>query len=219
MSDHRAALHPSRTGELAVQTVRGQSQSRPPLATGLSHINPHFSLFPLENAPAAEVLEGCIGRAPGRALRFAQPRASIAPHHHCHHVASGCGSSFPGIWFRVRDFRFSPGRPEGFPPVPPGKFLYTHRHLPSVPGRDPAWAPPPGRRGSRSGEEPALWGAGRTSRARRKTQKRCRSASPLSHRCALAGGGCAAPAAAAGAGDPPRGAAEVGVCRAGGHPP
>lgn len=70
-----------------------------------------------------------------------------------------------------------------------------------------------------AGRNLPFWGAGRTSRARRKTQKSCRSASPLSHRCALAGGGCAAPAAAAGAGEPPRGAAEAGVCRAGGHPP
>lgn len=57
------------------------------------------------------------------------------------------------------------------------------------------------------------------SRTRKKTIKRCGSATSVSHRCALAGGDCPVPAAAGGARDPLRGAAEVGLGRAGGHRP
>lgn len=49
--------------------------------------------------------------------------------------------------------------------------------------------------------------------------KRRGSASPVSHLCALTGADCPVPAAAGGAGEPLRGAAEVGLGRAGGHRP
>lgn len=81
----------------------------------------------------------CVGfgelhrRAPCKALELAQP-----PSPHC----SGCWSGF--CWDLVCREGFS-GKSGGLSPVPPGKRLHKHCHLPSAPGRDPAWIPPPGR--------------------------------------------------------------------------
>lgn len=124
------------------QAMKGQPQFWPPLATGLSHTRPHLYLFRLENAPES-FLRSCQVRS---AQSF---ETCTAQGEHCStpplppHRLPLLEQIFPAMWFGVRDFLFSLCCPGRFSSVPPGKFPHTHRHLPSAPGRDPAWAQPP----------------------------------------------------------------------------
>lgn len=205
-------LCPSRTGELAVQTgeqaVWGQPLSWTPVATDPSDNNPRWYLPSLESVPWKTLLRELwraaqASSAQSFGTRTAQNERRPAPPPHRLRLLE---QLFPRIWFGVRDLLFSPSRPGDFPQLLPGSFSTPTAASLEAPGRDPAWAPPSGRGEAEAGRKPVLLGREEDA----KTQKKRGSASSLSHRRSPAGGGCPIPGTAAGAREPPRGAAEVG---------